>query len=364
MKNKETILKELSQAQYSISIAVSWLTDSDLINVLKIKAEEGIIIKIVLSKSDWNHLRYFDFKELIDSGSIINKRGSKKAGDGSFMHCKFCIIDEATVLHGSYNWTKNASINDENLAIDKDYEVARKFNKNFHNLLKDSENYLNELDDESIKELIPMLNEKEVNGFDPETELLDLNIDAPLVKTDQKIVKIEEKCTNIASLKSWEFTNKPAVIKEISCHLYDIQEIQIQHYFSITIGDSTARIGCRIHENLLLKSLLTNSNFKVIYSTLDGIPEILVSMLLSDMDGLSIYGPMKFKLHNNTNYFEIIDNGRNKAFYLSSYEPFQYKPNQSEIFRQGCSIMLRIIKGDMDEKEFRGRFKRINWWLK
>lgn len=340
------------------------MTDSDLINVLKIKAKEGIIIKIVLSQSDWNHLRYFDFKELIDSGSIINKRGSKKPGDGSFMHCKFCIIDDATVLHGSYNWTKNASINDENLAIDKDYEVARKFNKDFHHLLKDSENYFSELDEESIKELIPVLSEKEVNGFDPETESVDLNIDISLVKTEHKIVKVEEKCTNIESLQSLEFKEKPALIKEIKCHLFGIEKIQVQHYFSISIGDSTARIACRIQENLLLKSLLTNPNFKVAYSTLDGIPEILLSMLLSDIDGLSIHGPMKFKLFENTNYFEIIDNGRNKAFYLSSYEPSQYKQYPSEVYKQGYSIMLSIIKGEMDEKEFRTRFKRNNWWLK
>lgn len=136
------------------------------------------------------------------------------------MHCKFCVIDDATVIHGSYNWTKNASINDENLAIDKDYEVARKFNKDFHHLLKDSENYLNELDDESIKELIPILNEKEVNEFDPETEPIDLNSDTSLVKKDQKIVKVEEKCKDIKSLKSWNFTYTPAFIKEIKCRLY------------------------------------------------------------------------------------------------------------------------------------------------
>ena len=47
------------------------------------------------------------------------------------MHHKFCIIDLSYVMHGSYNWSKNAQNNDETLttAIDKDFvlEFADKF---------------------------------------------------------------------------------------------------------------------------------------------------------------------------------------------------------------------------------------------
>jgi len=36
------------------------------------------------------------------------------------MHNKFCVIDSKTVVTGSYNWTKKAQSNYENITIIKD----------------------------------------------------------------------------------------------------------------------------------------------------------------------------------------------------------------------------------------------------
>ena len=33
------------------------------------------------------------------------------------MHHKFCVIDRATVIIGSYNWTKRAQDNDESITV-------------------------------------------------------------------------------------------------------------------------------------------------------------------------------------------------------------------------------------------------------
>ncbi|HYN79679.1 MAG TPA: phospholipase D-like domain-containing protein [Lamprocystis sp. (in: g-proteobacteria)] len=33
------------------------------------------------------------------------------------MHHKFCVIDRATVIIGSYNWTKRAQANDESITV-------------------------------------------------------------------------------------------------------------------------------------------------------------------------------------------------------------------------------------------------------
>ena len=50
--------------------------------------------------------------------------GSKE----EIMHNKFCIIDHKTVITGSYNWTRKAKTNDENITVTKDSpELATDF---------------------------------------------------------------------------------------------------------------------------------------------------------------------------------------------------------------------------------------------
>ena len=50
------------------------------------------------------------------------------------MHRKFCIIDNQTVLDGSYNWTNNAeSKNDENVDVHKnDLKLASSYTREFN----------------------------------------------------------------------------------------------------------------------------------------------------------------------------------------------------------------------------------------
>jgi phosphatidylserine/phosphatidylglycerophosphate/cardiolipin synthase-like enzyme len=50
------------------------------------------------------------------------------------MHNKFCIIDSETVINGSYNWTKKANFNKENITIDKDRGLAKRFANEFKSI--------------------------------------------------------------------------------------------------------------------------------------------------------------------------------------------------------------------------------------
>lgn len=44
---------------------------------------------------------------------------------------KFCIVDLDYVMHGSYNWSKNANYNEETLATALDREFVSKFADEF-----------------------------------------------------------------------------------------------------------------------------------------------------------------------------------------------------------------------------------------
>jgi len=53
----------------------------------------------------------------------------------NLMHNKFCIIDNSTVINGSYNWTKKAQHNHESITIiSENIELALQFSDEFRSI--------------------------------------------------------------------------------------------------------------------------------------------------------------------------------------------------------------------------------------
>lgn len=122
---QQELADELRQARHTIFAAVAWLTDKPLLTILQDKAREGVSVQLVVSAHDFNnHDRY---QTLNDLGGEIYVVGSKDITGYDFMHNKFCVIDYKTVITGSYNWTNNATTNEENIVIINDSKVARQY---------------------------------------------------------------------------------------------------------------------------------------------------------------------------------------------------------------------------------------------
>ena len=122
---QQELADELKQARHTIFAAVAWFTDYTLLGILENKARKGVSVQLVISAHDFNeHDRY---KTLSDLGGEIYVVGSKDIAGFDFMHNKFCVIDYKTVITGSYNWTKNANSNEENIVIINDSKVARQY---------------------------------------------------------------------------------------------------------------------------------------------------------------------------------------------------------------------------------------------
>ena len=121
------IIKELDNAQVSISLAMAWFTNKTLLEKLKEKQEQGIKVEIVIFDDGVNakhgvNLEGFDFVKV-------------RAERGGIMHNKFCVIDNQTVITGSYNWSDNAEYkNDENISIQADPKQATKYSVKFREL--------------------------------------------------------------------------------------------------------------------------------------------------------------------------------------------------------------------------------------
>lgn len=110
---RQQIIDLMNAATTKIQIAVSWLTDETIINHLS-ELATMIKVEIVLSCDILNAFRYSDITKLQRSGATVLKRGSDFPGQSGFMHAKLLIIDNTNVYGGSYNFTLNASLNDEN----------------------------------------------------------------------------------------------------------------------------------------------------------------------------------------------------------------------------------------------------------
>ena len=124
---KDTIIQGIRNAKYIIWVAVAWFTDKEIFDELVLKKAEGLNIRIITSDEQSNQYLMSELTETFDtvevplSGTYLSNR----------LHDKFCIIDLEYVMHGSYNWSKNARSNDETLETALDRDLVKKFSDEF-----------------------------------------------------------------------------------------------------------------------------------------------------------------------------------------------------------------------------------------
>jgi hypothetical protein len=130
------IASYLEQATSEIIVAVAWFTDRNLFEVLCNKAKYGITVSIVLIDDDINKGQYgLDFSQLISLGGSIFFLPQDEQSN-SIMHHKFCVIDNQTVITGSFNWSKRARRNDENITVvENDVRFACDFTDAFTDIV-------------------------------------------------------------------------------------------------------------------------------------------------------------------------------------------------------------------------------------
>lgn len=130
------IIDHLEKANFEVVAAVAWFTDRDMFEVLCKKARSGINVSVALIGDDINQgLGALNFPRLEAAGGRVAflAQGSR---DEPTMHHKFCVIDRKTVITGSYNWSRKARRNDENITVVTDsIEFAAKYLETFDSLL-------------------------------------------------------------------------------------------------------------------------------------------------------------------------------------------------------------------------------------
>lgn len=120
------VLEALDKAEFTIWAAIAWFTDPVIYKKLLEKKAQGVNIQILIHDDDINKRYGFDLEKDFEV-----KRIPKSGYFENQMHNKFCIIDSEIVINGSYNWTKKANYNKENVTVDRDRGLAKKFSKEF-----------------------------------------------------------------------------------------------------------------------------------------------------------------------------------------------------------------------------------------
>lgn len=128
---EDKVIQEIRDAKFIIWVAVAWFSNESIYKELFIKKNQGLNIRIILSKEDSNSRM---ISKLKDSGFDMVVIPQWGALEYNRIHDKFCIIDMDYVMHRSYNWTSTANYNEETLATALDHEIVAKVATQFMQL--------------------------------------------------------------------------------------------------------------------------------------------------------------------------------------------------------------------------------------
>lgn len=122
----EAIVKEIRAAKQSILVQAYSFTSAPIAAALVEAARRGVFIEVVLDKS--NRTGKYSSADFISHAGIPTWLDEKHA----IAHNKVMILDEATVLTGSFNFTKAAEENNaENLLILRSPDLAARYTQQF-----------------------------------------------------------------------------------------------------------------------------------------------------------------------------------------------------------------------------------------
>lgn len=122
------IIETLDKARATIDVCVAWFTNQNLLDKLLDKTKEGVLVRVITFNDGVNKNHGVDLSQL-DHKACRGERGG-------LLHDKFCVIDNAHVICGSYNWTKNAeNKNDEDAEFHyNNCDFASSFTRRFNDI--------------------------------------------------------------------------------------------------------------------------------------------------------------------------------------------------------------------------------------
>lgn len=122
----QAVVNELRSARQSILVQAYSFTSAPIAGALVEAARRGVLVEVVLDKS--NRTGKYSSADFVAHAGIPTWIDDRHA----IAHNKVIIIDEATVITGSFNFTKAAEeSNAENLLVLRSTELASRYAQQF-----------------------------------------------------------------------------------------------------------------------------------------------------------------------------------------------------------------------------------------
>ncbi len=214
---KDKITGELNKAIESIHCAIYNINEEEIINALKNKDLE---MKLVTDKDNKNNLQGI--------------KTVRNYGTNQLMHNKFCVIDNKTIITGSYNPTKKESNNTNNVLIINSNYLSQNYEEEFGELWNKEFG-----GGKKTKNPIVYLNNKRVeNYFCPEDDC------------SNKVLKELSKANESIKFRIFSFTDKEIGDKLIQKHK---DGIKIEGLFEVTQKSNYTQFGRLKEEGINVK---------------------------------------------------------------------------------------------------------------
>ena len=131
-------LAALANAQATVDVAQYNIRNDRFFDALTQLRDRGVHVRVVVdaknARQPWNTL-----DDRLEAAGFAIRRVENTSSNYAIMHHKFCVIDDRTVLTGSYNWNHTAQlVNDENLLVIHDPAVAAGYAQEFAELWGDT----------------------------------------------------------------------------------------------------------------------------------------------------------------------------------------------------------------------------------
>jgi cardiolipin hydrolase len=129
----EAIERLIRQATASVDAALYRFNNPRLTRAIQEATRRGVRVRLVLDRNKYEESR--TTQELFADRRIPFRLLYGRQGPGTKMHHKFAILDDRTVLSGSYNWTlESEEQNYEGLLILCEPEQVKIFQREFEAL--------------------------------------------------------------------------------------------------------------------------------------------------------------------------------------------------------------------------------------
>ncbi len=199
------VIRQIDGAKSSIYIAMYFFTSREIAQALVKARQRGVEVRVCLNAADGDYDKYS--KDIYLRNNGIPVRTIKGKG---IMHNKFCIIDETTILTGSYNWTKRAEFeNDENVLVINSREIAEIYKEEFDRLYAGKKPNTFSFKDELGIDKIPLIEVVK------STKSFSQGIGYVASKKSMKLHYLNCRwASNISSSNKVEFTDREEAIKK------------------------------------------------------------------------------------------------------------------------------------------------------